>query len=736
MKNFILEIGVEELPAKLLAPISNHIKNELENLLKENELSFKTIDLEYTPRRLFFEVHELSEGTEAKDVEIKGPPAKVAIQDGKFSQAALGFAKKNNIAEKDLIEKDGYVYGKAHVPGLSTKGLLEQKLGGIISNTPGERFMRWGYSEIKFSRPLQWILSVLFDDKGSEIVEFAIEVPEAMQDGVTDHSSKLKSSNKSSGHRFLSPEAFSVNNSKEYFAELAKRSVNLNINERKEAIMAKTQELAKSVGGTARINEDLLEEVLGLIETPFPVLCKFDESFLELPGCVSITAMEEHQRYFPILKEGELLPYFVTVSNNPLPDAQQNIKEGNEKVIIPRLKDAEFFFNEDNKIKLEERLDKLSQINFQSGTMRQKAERIQEISKYIAYELSTTYDLNPEKAEGEKLDKSTREDIAKAALLAKTDLTSQMVFEFTELQGEIGGIYAAKQGYSQTIAKAIEEQYMPRFAGDKLPGNIGAKIISIADRIDNLVTIFALGKIPKGSSDPFALRRQANGLLEILIHCHLILNLDKLVDFAIDTAEAQLKQGKMIKKSKGKGENKKTFEVPELDWASARSNVKDFLKERMEFVFEFNHKNTTVNKAVLATGNSLADPNKKHMMIHFVSELGSEAGFDKFAEAANRIMKIGNKELGDIVDPNKFVNDSEKELFETLKKLDKLHHLKIVNDVPLSSEEVFVVTEPINSFFDNVMVNDENEDLKKNRHALVNQASSLLEEIADFTMIG
>ncbi len=728
MKNFLLEVGVEEFPAKLLKPVSNHIKTELLKLLDESGIIHGEAEIEYTPRRLFFEIQSVSEGTESKTEELKGPPAKVGMLDGKFTQAALGFAKKNNIPETDLFEKDSYVYGKQFVEGISTKELLESKLAYILSNVPGERFMRSAYGEVKFSRPLQWLAALIYDDKASEIVSFEIE--------------GLKSSNISYGHRFLAPASFEIKNRDQYFKQLEKQGVVLNIEKRKEIIAKETQELAKSINGFAYINPELLDEVANLVESATPVLCDFDSAYLKLPSCVSITVMESHQRYFPVLKteakdtsDSELLPYFITVSNNPLEKAQKNIKEGNEKVIVPRFKDAEFFFDEDNKIKLEERLEKLATVNFQSGTMLQKAERIEEIAKYLAYELSTTYDRNPEKLAEEKLDKETREDIALAAKLAKADLSSQMVFEFTELQGEIGGIYAKHQGQSETVSKAISEHYKPRFAGDTAPKTIGGKIISIADKIDSLVLTFALGKIPKGSSDPFALRRQANGLLEILIHCHLIANVDKLVDFAIDTGKSQLAGGKMIKKHKGKGEDKKVIEVPELDWEKARAAVKVFLKERVEFVFETFHKEKEVNKAVLATGNSLAQLNKKHMMIHFVYDLETDKHYPKFAEAANRIMKIGDKELGDIPDPQKFVDDSEKELYAAFKNLEKLRTLEIVNDVPLKRDEILMVTEPVNNFFDKVMVNDKDESIKKNRHALVNYASSLLEEIADFTLI-
>lgn len=715
--NFILELGVEELPARLLQPISNHIKSELEKTLQDAELGFKSIEVDYTPRRLFFEAKELVSKTNEKTEEIKGPPAKIAFDaNQKLTQAGLGFAKKNNLDPKEIYEKDSYLYGKVHIKGIETKELLESKLPEIIMNVPGERFMRTQTGDMKFSRPLQWIAAVIEAGSKNETLSFSIE--------------HLNSSNLSYGHRFLGPDSFEIKNSKQYIEQLRKQGVYLKAEERKEIIASKAKELAKSIKGVACIHEELLDEVTGLIENPTPILCDFDKKFLELPSCVAITVMESHQKYFPILKtEGsdELLPYFITVSNNPLKEAHKNIKEGNEKVIVPRLKDAEFFCVEDNKIKLEERFDKLAKVNFQSGNMLQKSERIQEISKYLAYELSTTYDKNPAKLEGEVLDKETRDQIAKAAHLCKTDLSTQMVFEFTELQGEIGAIYASKQGYSNVAAKAIGEHYKPRFADDETPSSIGGKIISIADKIDNLAILFGLGKIPKGSADPFALRRQANGLLEIVIHCHLITNLEKLVDFAIDTAKEQLGEGRMIKK-RGK-------EVREFDWDKAKGSIKEFLEQRLSFVFEELHQGKEINEAVLATGKPLQDLNKKHMMIHYMYELKEKSDFPQFAEAANRLMRIGDKSIGNNVDPKKFTQEEEKSLYENFKFLESLKLEQIINEVPVDPKQLLSTTKPINNFFDKVMVNDEDKQIKNNRHALVNYASSLLEEFADFTML-
>lgn len=738
LKDFILEIGVEDLPARLLNNISSYIKDELQKLLESNEINYESINSAYTPRRLFFEITKLESQTKDKNLEIKGPPEKIAVgEDGKFNQAALGFAKKNNVNEQDLQIKDGYIYGNSFVKGVSSKEILAQNLSQIIAGVPGERFMRWADGSVKFSRPISWIASVIYSPEktDTETIDFEVE--------------DIKSNNISYGHRFLGPDSFVIENKEQYLEQLKKQGVYLDSQARKEKIISEANQLAQSIGGEALLEDELLEEVTGLIENPTAILCSFDEKFLKLPACVIKTVMEIHQKYFPVYEQGslstdhksiekinaKLKPNFIITSNNPLEKAHKNIKEGNEKVIIPRLKDAEFFFDEDNKQSLEEHLEKLSKLNFQAGNMRQKADRIQKISKYMIKELENSFDHNPAKLPGEALDSESKASILEAALLAKADLNTQMVFEFTELQGEIGGIYAAHQGKSQATANAISEHYMPRFAGDKIPQSIGGKIISIADKLDNLVCIFALGKIPKGSADPFALRRQANGLLEIAIHSHLIINLDKLIDFATNLGETSFGSGRTITKTRGKGDKKKTIEMPEFDWSKAKEEVKNFLKQRLEFVFEMNHKGKEINNAVISSGNPLASLNTKHMMIHYLYDLKEQKQYPEFLEAANRISRIGEKEFGTNLAPSKFEQDEEKALYEKIQELNKELEKEIINEVNIDPAKLIDLTGPINKFFDNVMVNAEDQELRKNRHMLVNYANSVLAEFADFQLL-
>ena len=705
--SFIFEIGLEELPARVLQPISHHIKERLEALFQANELSYSSFVTAYTPRRLFFAVRGLSEGSQDTEREIKGPPASIGFQNAAFTQATKGFLAKHSLSLEEAEQngsiyiKDAYVYLRILQKGLSTKTLLEQNLGSIINSTPGERFMRSGCGQLKFSRPIRWLMALLVSDT-RQVLDIELE--------------GLRAQALSYGHRFLSGAGFEVFSETQYREELANRGVVLEAEDRKSLIISKSQELAKSLSAEVEIHPELLDEIANLVENPAPILCEFDAEFLKIPQQVLITVMAKHQRYFPLLKQGTLIPYFIAISNNPRPEALANIKAGNEKVIIPRFKDAEFFVGEDSKLSLEARLSKLEGLRFQAGNMLSKAYRIQKISEYIIQELAPTYDANPTRREPESLEDSKQvANILKAALLSKADLTSTLVFEFTELQGEIGGIYAQREGLATDIAQAISEHYKPRFAGDELPNNIGAKIISIADKLDTLCCFFAAGKIPKGSADPFALRRQANGLLEIILHSHLILDIEKLIDHCIGLASP---------------------EAPKLKWEEASSTLKDFLLQRLAFVFEIYHKETQINKAILAGDKVLANLNSKHMMTHMLYEAAKDPAYPTLIEAATRILNISknikNNQAPLIKD---FVNEEEKALYNCFVELDAcMSRTAPYESMPSSA--LFNITEPTKEFFAKVLVKDPDPKLKANREALLSYASSLLRKICDFGNLG
>lgn len=712
--DFLFELGTEELPSGQIKNIADYFSSKIKENLIEAEISFIEAQSFYTPRRIVTYIKGINTQVQDKEVEIKGPPEKIAkADDGSLTQAALGFLKKNNAQEKDASFKDGYLYLNQIVKGQSASLVLENCLPNILKDTPGVRFMRWANSDAKFARPPQWICAIL----GDKVLNFNLE--------------EVTSSNRSYGHRFLGPEEFEVKDFDQFVKQLQKQGVTLDQDQRKEKIIKESKEMAASIGTEAMFDDDLLDEISLITENPSPILCDFDSRYLEIPECVLTTVMIQHQRYLPLKKNGKLTEQFITISNNPLEKARQNIKEGNEKVIVPRFKDAEFFVEEDNKVSLEERVNKLERLNFLKGTMLQKAKRLQKISEFLVNEISKTLDGNP--IINEKID---LKEVKTAALLAKADLSTNLVFEFTELQGEIGGIYAGKQGLSENIQDYIAEHYKPRFANDEHPSTLGGKIISIADKIDNIICSFALGKIPSGSADPFALRRQANGLLEIIIESRLILDIETLITFVAKLQEDEFGTGDVITKMKGRGEKRQEVETNELNWEGTNEKVIEFLEARLEFVFEQRHKDKGINKSVLSLDNALKELNKRHMTIHFLGSISNKEGFEALVEGVNRIINIcKGKEFSNKINPELFESDYEKEFYEISKELNSCKDQNLNYDTVYNPDLLFDAAIAISKFFDNVLVNSEEEKIRENRQALVAYANKTFKRMADFSLI-
>lgn len=704
--DFLLEIGTEELAPKQIPHISNHIKDGIVEALKLFEIEVKNLKSHYSPRRLFWFFEALPLEARQIEVDIKGPPEKLCKnENNELSQTALAFIKKNNLDPNLCYFKDAYLFGKQvkHSPNL--KKYLEEILPKILHQVAGTRFMRWGSGTLKFSRPIQWIAALI--DKGDELDVLNFELEGIVSDVF------------SRGHRFLAPGKFAIKSYQAYIQELEKNFVILDQNQRQSQILEQATFLAQSLKASLVINDELLKELANITEYPSAILCQFDPKFLKIPDCVLKTVMINHQRYLPLEKNSKLIPQFIVIANNPLEKAKANIQAGNEKVIIPRFKDAEFFVEEDLKINLEERLPMLKKLNFLKGDFYQKSLRIQKISKYLAEELKV----------------NNLEDILRASLLAKTDLTTNLVFEFTELQGEIAAVYAQMQGLSPIVCAAISEHYRPRFAGDNEPESIEAKIISIADKIDNIILAFALGKIPSGSADPFALRRQANGMLEIIVNNQLNINVEKLMNFVIDLQKNDFGDGLMITKIKGRNEERKEVQVPELNWQECFVLVRDFFESRLEFVFEIYHKDTKLNKAILALGSPLQELRRRHNLIHAFGQINRGDKFATLIEAANRIIKIADTdkesraELDDI-DINLFALEQEANLFEVIKTLDSS-----IDKLEEKPEIIFEINSVINDFFDKVLVNAEQEDIKKNRKNLIKYASKVFAKICDFALL-
>ena len=510
MSKYLLELGVEELPYGLIDSLCAQIKENFQKKLEENNASFASIETYSTPRRLVFIIDGLQEVQSDIEKTFKGPNLRVAVdENGNFTQAAMGFARKfgADVSELYYIEENGqqYVALKVCEKGKAIDELMPSIVPDCVLKVQGSHFMRWSAFDEKFSRPIRWIVSML-DNK-----EIPVEI------------TSIKSSKKSRAHRFcpdLNPEITSVD---AYFDIMKNHNVIVNEDERKTAIVKAVKDLAASINAEVRIEDELLKEVTNIVEWPHPVLGNFDEKYLAIPEPVIVTVMASHQRYFPIYgKDGKLLNGFITVANY-IGDDVSNIKNGNERVIKARLDDAIFFYNEDIKRPLIERIDDLAGMTFQKGlgSIKDKVQRIVEISAEIAKRL------------GYQNDDSKLESILRTALLCKADLTTSLVFEFTELQGVIGAHYAKINKEADSVALGIKEHYYPIVADAQLASSIEGQIVGIADKLDTVCAVFALNKIPSGSVDPLGARRAAVGILQTIMQKKLSLNLADLIDFAV-----------------------------------------------------------------------------------------------------------------------------------------------------------------------------------------------------------
>lgn len=682
-KNFILEIGTEELPASFIRPALKSLKTQFENLLKEFHLFADSVEVFGTPRRLILVAEGIPEKEPDREEIVTGPSWKASFDaDGNPTKAALGFAKSKGIDVSDLVrietEKGIYAGFKRVVKGRSTNSLLKDKIPEVIKGIPFKKSMRWGDGNLRFGRPVRWICCIF----GEEEVSFTLD--------------RLKSGVVSYGHRFLSPEPFDVREVDNFIDELERRFVIADIDRRKAIILDKARTLAESVGGVLVEDEDLLEEVANLIEFPYPILGSFSESYLQLPEEVPVVVMKEHQRYFSVKdKEGKLKNYFIAVSNIKPPE-ESVVRHGYEKVLRARLADAMFFFKEDRKTPLSAKIDKLKGVVFHDklGTMYQKMERLLKTAPSVA-----------------DLIGADRKKTERAAFLSKADLVTEMVKEFTELQGVMGKNYALLDGEDEEVAEAIFEQYLPRFSDDVLPETGAGISLSIAEKIDNLIGFFGVGLKPTGSMDPFALRRNAIGLIRIIIEKHIFLNLYKLLKESFDTYEFQ-----------GVGLDKNTI-----------NEVFDFIKDRFKRMLSERFNSDSVD-AVLSVTDDLFDGLKR---IEAVEELRKEKNFDDVLITMRRVMNIipNDFESGDI-DVEKLENEYEKQLVDRFNEVKgKIEDLIKDRNYREALLAVSDMKEAVDSFFDNVMVMDKDEKVRNRRLSILNEISKTISQIADFRKI-
>jgi glycyl-tRNA synthetase beta chain len=669
MKKLLFEIGTEEMPANYMPIILNELHDLAAKKMDALRIPYKNLKVYGTPRRMAFIAEEIPEAQADSSTEFKGPSAKIAFgPDGKPTKAALGFARGKGVAPEDLVVKDNYIYAVKHVKGAQISALLPGLLQDILTSlTFPTKNMRWADFDFKFIRPVRWLVALF----GTDVVPVAI----------TD----IKSGRKTMGHRFLSKGELEIASADDYVKVLEDHFVMVDQDKRRAEIKRQVEELAQKEGGKAQIPADLLEEVNYLVEYPTALCGKFDEKFLALPKAAIITPMRDHQRYFPVLgKDGKLLNKFITIRNGGS-EHLEVVASGNERVLKARLSDAEFFFNEDRKIKLADRLEKIKKVVFQEGmgSMYDKSLRLINILGLLNTELHLPL---------------ADADLNRAATLSKADLVTGMVTEFTELQGTMGKEYALLDGEKPEVAQAIEEQYEPRFAGDKLPQSELGSILSIADKLDNIVATFSRGLAPTGSQDPYALRRQALGIINILIERQYHLSLQKVISGVFGLFSiAKDKQGAMLQQ------------------------ILDFIKLRFKNMLLDQGVRYDIIDAVLQSEGNTDDIYDLYLKINALKEFLAKPEAAAMIQAAVRVNNLCSKAQKDtVINDALFHEEAEKVLYKETAAADKK---MIPALIAFNYGEVLKMgcglVAPVNKFFDDVMVMDKDEKVKNNRLALL-----------------
>jgi len=689
-KDLLLEIGLEEVPARFVRDAMEQLQQKYEKWLQEQRIAFEGIKAYATPRRLALVVSGVAEKQADIEEEAKGPSRKIAQdENGNWSKAALGFARSQGVEPEALYFQElagvEYVYAKKSSIGVETQSLLSQGFVDVITSMSFPKNMRWGGHEMRFVRPIRWLIGLYGDD----IVPFELA-------GVA-------SGRISRGHRFLGEEA-TIANASEYVEKLREQAVIVDVEERQQLIVKQIEQLAAEKNWTIAIKDDLLEEVLFLVEYPSTLFGTFEESFLNIPQEVLITSMREHQRYFPVLdKQGKLLPYFVTVRNGDQRSLDV-VAKGNEKVLRARLSDAKFFYEEDHKLTIEAALAKLENIVYHEelGSSGDKVRRVTRTASLIASKLGVDGDVQSK--------------VERAAAISKFDLVSQMVYEFPELQGIMGEDYATRLGEDEQVAKAINEHYQPRFAGDAVPSQTVGAIVSLADKIDTIVGCFSIGIVPTGSQDPYALRRQAAGIVQILLAHNLQMSLTELFELSLSVhAERGMKRSEQeIAK-----DLQDFFALRVKNWLGEHGAKYDVIDAVMEIGFA--DLQLTKNRAELLA-KQLQDDNK--------------AQFKSNVEAFNRVCNLASKAESKQVEPSLFQEQSERDLYDAWSNAhNSIHEAIAARDVEKAYVSLASLREQIVAYFDSVMVMAEDEAVKRNRLATLAVIADDIRTIGDLSKI-
>ena len=713
MEKLLFEIGTEEIPAKFMPGILKQLKELAAAKMQELRIPFEDITVYGTPRRMAFIAGGVAETQADVVVEAKGPSVKIAYVSGAPSKAAQGFARGQGVDVKDLVVRDNYVYAVKHLAGQPVVELLPGLLMDILTSLSFPKTMRWADYEFRFVRPIRWMVALF----GDQIIPVEI--------------CGVKSGKFSMGHRFMQQSlkaaaesqgllsaalskvgnkvysalagvkgAVEIPSAGDYKKVMYDNFVMVDQDERRALILQQIKDLAAQNGGEAEINEDLLEEVNYLVEWPTALCGKFEEKFLSLPKECIITPMREHQRYFPVLDEdGNLLNKFITVRNGGS-EHLDIVTHGNERVLRARLSDAEFFFNEDRAIKLEDRLEKLKTVSFQEGlgNMYDKSERLVKMAEMLRFAINTPVD---------------EEELRRCALLCKTDLVTGMVIEFTELQGVMGREYALLDGEKPEVATGIFEHYLPRFAGDALPATTIGRIVGIGDKLDNICATFSRGLAPTGSQDPYALRRQALGVINILLDANYHISLAKIIAGTLYLLDIKPEEtGKLV------------------------PHLMDFYKHRLRNHLMDQGIRYDVIDAVFADKrhDDMVDLAVRCKALAAYVEAGNAEPLVQVSVRVSNLCKKIEKEVA--ISGALFKDESENKLHEVVAAVSK----EIIPEIVLYDYAAVLkagekVIEPVNTFFDNVMVMDEDENVKNNRLAMLEEVRGIVNAVGDLSLL-
>lgn len=683
-RDLLLEIGLEELPARFVTASMKQLSDKVQQWLTEKAIDFGTVEAFSTPRRLAILVKDVEESQKDIEEEAKGPAKKIALDsEGNWSKAALGFVRGQGMTSEDIYFKElkgvEYAHVNKFIKGQQTVQLLSE-LQEIISGMTFPKNMRWANQELRFVRPIKWLIALF----GNDVVPFSI--------------ADVETGRETKGHRFLGDSSI-IEQPDQYEETLKEQFVMADPDKRRQVILDQIKGLEQEKGWIIPVDEELLEEVNNLVEYPTVLFGQFEEEFLELPAEVLITSMKEHQRYFPVKdQDGKLLAFFVTVRNGDDRHLDK-VSKGNEKVLRARLSDAAFFYKEDQKKGISEALKKLDSIVYHEeiGTLAEKAARVTAVTGALADALNL---------------KAEKEMALRTAEIAKFDLVSHMVYEFPELQGYMGEKYALLKGEAKEVAAAINEHYMPRHADDNVPPSVIGAVVSLAEKIDTLASFFAIGVIPTGSQDPYALRRQASGVVQILAEKKWNIPLEELIVLGLKGLES-------------KGILKRELEEVKADMFT-------FFKARVKHLLQEQRIRYDLIDAVLL--NEIGYIHSIVERAHVLDAKKDEEGFKESLEALSRVMNIAVKCDNKVtVDPSAFENDQETALYEKFQKV-AMRYTESKDENERFEQLVSLQTE-IESYFENTMVMADDEAIRNNRLSLMREISDLIAGFAAMNKI-